>query len=112
MEGYLVRRIHVDQGDSVEVMFEHCFENLIPAMKSRLKRTQTDLAGFARDVVKPLGKVKLEVVSEEPREVSTTKEILVNPAYPEQLVKVGGNLKEGCKAQLQMLLKRNMDVFA
>ncbi|GKC92689.1 hypothetical protein Tco_1158131 [Tanacetum coccineum] len=31
MEGYLVRRVYVDQGASVEVMFEHCFENLSPA---------------------------------------------------------------------------------
>ncbi|GJU75982.1 hypothetical protein Tco_1273052 [Tanacetum coccineum] len=51
-------------------------------------------------------------VEVDPKEVSTTKEILVNLAYPEQLVTVGGNLTEGCKAQLQMLLKRNVDVFA
>ncbi|GJS57276.1 reverse transcriptase domain-containing protein [Tanacetum coccineum] len=62
MEGYQVHRIHVDQGVSVEVMFQHCFENLSPAMKSRLKSIQTDLVGFTRDVVKPLGMVELEVV--------------------------------------------------
>ncbi|GKF27013.1 hypothetical protein Tco_0082907, partial [Tanacetum coccineum] len=28
IEGYLVRRVYVDEGSSVEVMFEHCFENL------------------------------------------------------------------------------------
>ncbi|GJR02795.1 reverse transcriptase domain-containing protein [Tanacetum coccineum] len=62
MEGYLVRRIHVDQGASVEVMFEHCFENLSPAIESRLKSTQTDLMGFSEDVVKPLGMVEVEAV--------------------------------------------------
>ncbi|GJY15173.1 hypothetical protein Tco_0385595 [Tanacetum coccineum] len=30
VEGYLVRRVYVDEGSSVEVMFEHCFENLHP----------------------------------------------------------------------------------
>ncbi|GKE64372.1 reverse transcriptase domain-containing protein, partial [Tanacetum coccineum] len=59
--GYLVRRIYVDGGASVEVMFEHCFENLSPAIKARLKETQTDLVGFAGEATKPLGKIELEV---------------------------------------------------
>nr|GEU60077.1 reverse transcriptase domain-containing protein [Tanacetum cinerariifolium] len=62
MEGYLVRRVYVNLGVSVEVMFEHCFENISPAIKSRLRETQMDLVGFARGVVKPLGKIELEVV--------------------------------------------------
>ncbi|GKC40649.1 reverse transcriptase domain-containing protein [Tanacetum coccineum] len=35
VEGYLVRRVYVDEGSSVEVMFEHCFENLNPKIKAR-----------------------------------------------------------------------------
>ncbi|GKC19486.1 reverse transcriptase domain-containing protein [Tanacetum coccineum] len=62
MEGYLVRRVYIDQGASLEVMFEHCFKNLSPAIKSRLRSTQMDLVGFAGGVVKPLGKIELEVV--------------------------------------------------
>nr|GEX00201.1 reverse transcriptase domain-containing protein [Tanacetum cinerariifolium] len=62
MEGYLVRIVYVDQGESCEVMFEHCFENLCPAMKSRLRSTKMDLVGFAGGVVKPMGKIELEVV--------------------------------------------------
>ncbi|GKC67019.1 hypothetical protein Tco_1099617 [Tanacetum coccineum] len=61
-EGYLVLRVYVDQGASVEVMFKHCLENLSPTMKSRLRSKQMDLVGFAGGVVKPLGKIKLEVV--------------------------------------------------
>ncbi|GJT09494.1 hypothetical protein Tco_0856536 [Tanacetum coccineum] len=61
MEGYLVRKVYVDQGESVEVMFEHCFENLSPTIRSRLRGTQMDLVGFAGGVVKPLGKIELEV---------------------------------------------------
>ena len=30
VEGYTVRRVYVDQGASVEVMYEHCFLNLEP----------------------------------------------------------------------------------
>nr|GEU55925.1 hypothetical protein [Tanacetum cinerariifolium] len=54
VEGYLVRRTYVDGGASVEVMFEHCFENLSPTIKARLKETQTDLVGFAGEATKPL----------------------------------------------------------
>ncbi|GJX19352.1 reverse transcriptase domain-containing protein [Tanacetum coccineum] len=52
----------MDQGASVEVMFEHCFENLSPAIRLRLRGTLMDLVGFARSVVKPLSKIELEVV--------------------------------------------------
>ncbi|GJS03652.1 hypothetical protein Tco_0320160, partial [Tanacetum coccineum] len=60
VEGYLVRRVYVDEGSSVEVMFEHCFENLSPKIKAGLRDTQTDLVGFAGEVSKTLGKIKLE----------------------------------------------------
>nr|GEZ17174.1 reverse transcriptase domain-containing protein [Tanacetum cinerariifolium] len=62
MEGYLVRRVYMDQGASVEVMFEHCFKNLSPAIRSCLRSTQMDFVGFARGVMKPLRKIELEVV--------------------------------------------------
>nr|GEW60514.1 reverse transcriptase domain-containing protein [Tanacetum cinerariifolium] len=51
VEGYLVRRVYVDEGSLVEVMFEHCFENLNPRIKDRLRETQTDLVGFAGETV-------------------------------------------------------------
>ncbi|GJY42339.1 hypothetical protein Tco_0429609 [Tanacetum coccineum] len=62
VEGYLVRRVYVDEGSSVEVMFEHCFENLPEKVKAGLRETRTDLVGFAGEVSKPLGKIDLEVV--------------------------------------------------
>ncbi|GKA98717.1 hypothetical protein Tco_0826654, partial [Tanacetum coccineum] len=60
VEGYLVRRVYVDEGSSVEVMFEHCFENLPPKVRAGLRETRTDLVGFAGEVAKPLGKIDLE----------------------------------------------------
>ncbi|GJV52579.1 hypothetical protein Tco_1448320 [Tanacetum coccineum] len=170
VEGYLVRRIYVDGGASVEVMFEHCFKNINLGIKARLKETQTDLVGFAGEATKPLGKIELEicfggegtrlralraipstirtmmkfptprgiatlvtrsviisecrrlekrqVIEEEKKEevdaraVNTTEEVLVNPAFPDQLVVIGGGLPEICKTQLKLLLKRNIDIFA
>ncbi|GJR16163.1 reverse transcriptase domain-containing protein [Tanacetum coccineum] len=58
---YLVRRIYVDRGALMEVMFEHCFENLSPEIKPKLKETQTNLVGFIGEATKPLGKIELEV---------------------------------------------------
>ncbi|GJY52096.1 hypothetical protein Tco_0442943 [Tanacetum coccineum] len=51
----------VDEGSSVEVMFEHCFENLNPKIKAGLREAQTDMVGFAREISKPLGKIEMEV---------------------------------------------------
>nr|GEU63238.1 reverse transcriptase domain-containing protein [Tanacetum cinerariifolium] len=61
VEGYLVRRIHLDEGASVKIMFEHCFSMLHPSIRSRLVKTQTTVSGFSRVQVKPLGKIKLDV---------------------------------------------------
>nr|GEX17013.1 hypothetical protein [Tanacetum cinerariifolium] len=140
MEGYLVRRIHVDQGASVEVMFEHCFKNLSLTIESRLKSTQTDLMGFAGNVVKPLGRVELEAVfgdgglfrrvpmnftiirAHAPcniilgrtgmKTLRAVSSTIHFMAHPKQLVIIRENLYEESKTQLKMLLKKNMYVVA
>ena len=61
IEGYLVRRVFVDEGASVEIMIEHCFNQPHSSLKSRLKPTRTDLLGFAGSVTKSIGKLELEV---------------------------------------------------
>ncbi|GJS12856.1 reverse transcriptase domain-containing protein [Tanacetum coccineum] len=58
VEGYWVRRVFVDQGAAVQVMFEHCFDNLSPAIKSRLTPTQTELVGFSGEQLIPIRKVE------------------------------------------------------
>ncbi|GKC83691.1 hypothetical protein Tco_1139408 [Tanacetum coccineum] len=61
---------------------------------------------------------KKQVVEKEKREevetkaVNATEEMLANPAFPDQLVVIGGRLPETCKAQLKLLLKDNVDIFA
>ncbi|GKA15945.1 reverse transcriptase domain-containing protein [Tanacetum coccineum] len=192
VEGYLVRRVYVDEGSSVEVMFEHCFENLPEKVKAGLRETRTDLVGFAGEVAKPLRKINLEVcfgneglsrrtlmkfivirapspyniilgrpglkilhaipltihsmikfptpkgiatliartitiaecrfreekqmirevTPQEEEGVDITEQIIVNPCFPDQMVTIGGRLSKGCKEQLKLLLKGNMEVFA
>nr|GEV08707.1 reverse transcriptase domain-containing protein [Tanacetum cinerariifolium] len=65
VEGYLVRRIHIDEGALVEIMFEHCFNMLHPSIRSKLVKTQTTMSGFSGEQVKPLGKSNSMYVSEE-----------------------------------------------
>nr|GEU87953.1 reverse transcriptase domain-containing protein [Tanacetum cinerariifolium] len=61
VEGYLVRRIHIDEGASIEIMSEHCFNLLHPSIRSRLVETQTTISGFSGEQVKLLGKIELDV---------------------------------------------------
>ncbi|GJS82206.1 hypothetical protein Tco_0748747 [Tanacetum coccineum] len=61
VEGYLVRRVFVDQEAAVQVMFEHCFDNLPSSVKARLTPTQTELVSFSEEQLIPIGKVEIEV---------------------------------------------------
>nr|GEV82624.1 hypothetical protein [Tanacetum cinerariifolium] len=48
VEGHWIRRVFVDQGAAVQVMFEHCFDNLSSDIKARLASTQTEAYRLAR----------------------------------------------------------------
>ncbi|GKF49482.1 hypothetical protein Tco_0142733, partial [Tanacetum coccineum] len=139
VEGCLVRRVYVDEGSSVEVMFEHCFENLPAKVRAKLRETRTNLVGFAGEVAKPLGKIDLDVcfgndglsrrlreekqiLTEKQPEVheagqpdegaDLTEQILVNPSFPDQMVTIGGRISPVYKNQLKTLLTNNTEVFA
>ncbi|PWA72965.1 reverse transcriptase domain-containing protein [Artemisia annua] len=53
-----------------------------------------------------------EKVKEDEPEINLSEEIMVNPAYPDQLVKIGGGLTKECKTLLKTLLVKNLDIFA
>ncbi|GJZ43145.1 reverse transcriptase domain-containing protein [Tanacetum coccineum] len=61
IEGFKVRRIYVDGGRSLEIMYEHCFRNLSYRTRSRLRESQNPLVGFSGEVNYPLGDIDLEV---------------------------------------------------
>ncbi|GKE13520.1 hypothetical protein Tco_1417071 [Tanacetum coccineum] len=85
VEGYLVRRVYMDEGASVEVMFEQCFKNLSPAIKVRLKDTQTGLVECHR-------LKKKQMIEEKTTEVERRKE-------------------EGAK-EISITGENNMEIFA
>ncbi|GJW23967.1 reverse transcriptase domain-containing protein, partial [Tanacetum coccineum] len=61
IEGFRVRRIHVDGGSSSEVMYERCFRNLSYQTRSRLRESRIPLVGFSGEVSYPMGVIDLEV---------------------------------------------------
>nr|GEY04417.1 reverse transcriptase domain-containing protein [Tanacetum cinerariifolium] len=61
VEGYLVRRVFVDHGIAVQVMFKHFFDNLPLSFRARLTQTQTKLVGFSGEQLILMGKIKLNV---------------------------------------------------
>ncbi|GKC66595.1 hypothetical protein Tco_1099193, partial [Tanacetum coccineum] len=113
IEGYLVRKVFVDQGAAVQVMLEHCFHNLCPTIQARLTRTHTE-GRILREQLLLIGKIELEVVFEnegcnlrvqadrkaaskvspgdvplkektgEKKEESPTEDVVINPAFPDQ----------------------------
>ncbi|GJW54237.1 hypothetical protein Tco_0098322 [Tanacetum coccineum] len=61
IEGHQARRIHVDGGSSLEIMYEHCFKKFSVNVRSRLRKCKSSLVGFLGEVYHPLGLVDLRV---------------------------------------------------
>nr|GEW29323.1 hypothetical protein [Tanacetum cinerariifolium] len=99
VEGYLVRRIHVDEGASIKIMFSG--EQVKALGKIELDKSGEEANG---------GTVKKESKSQE--DIGLTEAVLVNPAHPDQLVTISKNLSLEGATQLKNLLKNNKDIFA
>nr|GEX68439.1 hypothetical protein [Tanacetum cinerariifolium] len=93
LEGYLVRRVFLDQGAAVQVMFEHCIDNLPSSVKARLTPTHKKLVGFSEYQLIPIGKIELEIIFGTEGLCQRT-------------------IMKFMMLQLINLLKNNMDVFA
>ncbi|GJT94139.1 reverse transcriptase domain-containing protein [Tanacetum coccineum] len=135
VKGYLVRRVYVDEGSSVEVMFEHSPSpyNIIlgrPEMKTlrAIPSTIHSMMKFPTPkgvatlvtrtvIIAECRRLERKQMIEEERpkgegEVAVTEEVLVNPSFPDQLVTIGGGLSDAARDQLKCLLKDNLGVFA
>ncbi|GKC11087.1 reverse transcriptase domain-containing protein [Tanacetum coccineum] len=83
IEGFRVRRIHVDGDSSSEVMYEHCFRNLSYRTRSRLRESRIPLVGFSGEVSYPMGVIDLEVTigeCEKTRTVIMEFTVVKNPS--------------------------------
>nr|GEV45284.1 reverse transcriptase domain-containing protein [Tanacetum cinerariifolium] len=59
--GHMIHRMYVDGGSSMEVLYEHCFNRLLPEVKNQMVPTTTSLTGFSGETIWPLGQLRLLV---------------------------------------------------
>ncbi|XP_071924884.1 uncharacterized protein [Coffea arabica] len=136
---YIVKKVYVDPGSSVDVMYFRTFKNL-KLTKEQLTPVRTPFVGFGGHVVHPEGMVTLMAAStstseprverrsnilsidcinsqqtRKPKRLETgdeVEDIILEPAKPEQTVRVGIHLPEPFKGQMISLLKKYRDTFA
>ncbi|GKF54182.1 hypothetical protein Tco_0161092 [Tanacetum coccineum] len=62
MEIYMIQQWHrVTRGSSTEVLYEHCFNQLRPEIKSQMVPTTTSLTDFSGETIWLLGQLRLLV---------------------------------------------------
>ncbi|XP_071699832.1 uncharacterized protein [Rutidosis leptorrhynchoides] len=59
--GYIIKRLHVDTGCGVDIMYENCFRLLPGAVRAKLVDPNTALSGFSGESAWPIGIIKLEL---------------------------------------------------
>ncbi|GJU80157.1 hypothetical protein Tco_1282522 [Tanacetum coccineum] len=57
IKGHAIHRMYVDKGSSMEVLYEHCFNWLLPKIKSQMVPATTSLTGFSGETIWPLGQL-------------------------------------------------------
>nr|GEU58711.1 reverse transcriptase domain-containing protein [Tanacetum cinerariifolium] len=60
--GHMIYRMYVDDGSSMKIIYEHCFNRLRPEIKSQMVPTTTSLTGFSDETIWPLGQLRLLVI--------------------------------------------------
>ncbi|GJV37301.1 reverse transcriptase domain-containing protein [Tanacetum coccineum] len=130
IEGYAIHRMYVDEGSSMEVLYEHCFNRLRPEIKSQMALATTSLTGFIRSPSPYNGIIGRHGIREIQAVPSTAHGMLKFPVNG-RVVTIRSTilmLKEcaaitttskdsikkikGGKTTLCALLKRNLDIFA
>ncbi|XP_071728872.1 uncharacterized protein [Rutidosis leptorrhynchoides] len=182
--GITIMKVHVDNGNSVDTVYEQCFVQLPETLRATLQPTAASLTGFAGEYLSPMGILPLDVelvdenndglacrarldfyvmrtssryniialgkfgivpstihgmikfathkgvvtitstsitlscaavnvksAEQETTDVSDSM-VVINPAYPEQKIKVGCNASADTRKQIVQLLVQYMDVFA
>ncbi|XP_071729865.1 uncharacterized protein [Rutidosis leptorrhynchoides] len=83
--GYIIKRLHVDTGCGVDIMYEHCFRLLPGTVRAKLVAPNTALSGFSGESAWPIGIIELEMelVDDDNKELmrSTMVEFAVVRSY-------------------------------
>nr|GEY03326.1 reverse transcriptase domain-containing protein [Tanacetum cinerariifolium] len=59
MGGHMIHRMYIDDGSSMEILYEHCFNRLRPEIKSQMVPATTSLTAFSGKTIWPLGQLRL-----------------------------------------------------
>ncbi|GJZ93326.1 reverse transcriptase domain-containing protein [Tanacetum coccineum] len=59
--GHMIHRMYIDGGSSTEILYEHCFNELWPKIKSQMVPARTSLIGFSGETIWLLGQHRLLV---------------------------------------------------
>ncbi|XP_071689359.1 uncharacterized protein [Rutidosis leptorrhynchoides] len=83
--GYIIKRLHVDTGCGVDIMYEHYFRLLPGAVRAKLIAPSTSLSGFSGEFAWPIGiiELELELVDDDNKELvrSSTVEFAIVRSY-------------------------------
>ncbi|XP_071688064.1 uncharacterized protein [Rutidosis leptorrhynchoides] len=146
--GITIMKVHIDNGSSVDIVYEQCFIQLSESIKANLQPTAVSLTGFVGESSLPILPLDIELADvndeafvrqarldfyvtticsmsvmpicaavnvksagQEFADDADNMEI-INPAYPEQKIKVGHNVSADTRKQIVQLLVQYMDVFA
>nr|GEY96061.1 reverse transcriptase domain-containing protein [Tanacetum cinerariifolium] len=88
MSEHMIHHMYVDDGSSMEILYEHCFNRLRPEIKSQMVPATTSLTGFSDETIWPLGQLKLLEVA------------------------IRGMLSDKGRTELCSILKKNLDIFS
>nr|GEY20185.1 reverse transcriptase domain-containing protein [Tanacetum cinerariifolium] len=140
MGGHMIHRMYMDDGSSMEIFCEHCFNRLWPEIKSQMVPATTSLTGFSGETIWPLGQLRLLVITGDathstkawmnfmivkslspyngiigrPGEERTRPanfKAALHPEFPDQEVVIGGTLSDKGCTELCSVLKKNLDIF-
>ncbi|KAK1431626.1 hypothetical protein QVD17_08115 [Tagetes erecta] len=87
---YKMRRVFIDTGSSVEIMYEQCFMSLDPEDKARLEPNNGQITGFSGEKVIPMGQIEFAVtIGEEGRQKTALLTFIVIPSSSRHNVLLG-----------------------
>nr|GEW50538.1 reverse transcriptase domain-containing protein [Tanacetum cinerariifolium] len=137
--GYMIHRMYVDGGSSMEILYVHCFNRLrpevvipyngiirrpeikeiqaVPSTAHRMLKFPVDggIVTIRSTVVIPAKYATVITSSAVPKEVGALPEnykVALHPDFPDQEVAIGGTLYAKGHTELCSLLKENLDIFA
>nr|GEW96325.1 reverse transcriptase domain-containing protein [Tanacetum cinerariifolium] len=62
MGGHMIHRMYMDEGSSMKIHYEDCFNRLQPEVKNQMVQATTSLTGFSGETIWPLGQLRILVI--------------------------------------------------